>query len=170
MAVGLTTTVNLPFGSHVIAARSGIVLNDEMDDFATKASAESTNAIVPGARPLSSMSPTVLTSPDGRTRIAIGASGGPLIISAVLQVALDLVEFGMDPAAAVEAPRIHHGWKPNVLKVEGLAPETIQALRAKGHDVQETTFSSSVQVVVEEDGRYRGASDPRRGGAPALAR
>jgi gamma-glutamyltranspeptidase/glutathione hydrolase len=116
------------------------------------------------------MSPTVLTSADGRTRIAIGASGGPLILSAVLQVVLDVVDFGMDPAAAVAAPRIHHGWKPNVLKVEGLAPDTIQALRAKGHEVQETTFGSSVQVVVEQDGHYRGASDPRRGGAPSLAR
>jgi gamma-glutamyltranspeptidase/glutathione hydrolase len=170
MAVGLTTTVNLPFGSHVVASRSGIVLNDQMDDFATTAGADSPNAVVPGARPLSSMSPTVLTSPDGRIRIAVGASGGPLILSAVLQVILDLVDFGMDPTAAVAAPRIHHGWKPNVLKAEGLAPETIAALRAKGHDVQEATFSSSVQVVVEEDGRYRGASDPRRGGEPALAR
>ena len=170
MAVGLTTTVNLPFGSHVVADRSGIVLNDQMDDFATTAGADSPNAIHPGARPLSSMSPTVLTSADGHTRIAVGASGGQMIISGVLQVVLDIVDFGMDPAAAVQAPRIHHGWKPNVLKVEGLSPETIAALRALGHDVQETTFSSSVQVVVEQDGRYRGASDPRRGGAPALAR
>jgi gamma-glutamyltranspeptidase/glutathione hydrolase len=170
MAVGLTTTVNLPFGSHVVAARSGIVLNDQMDDFATTAGPDSPNAVVPGARPLSSMSPTVLTSADGRTRIASGASGGQLIIRAGLQVILDVVDFGMDPAAAVQAPRIHDGWKPNVLKAENLAPETIAALRAKGHEVQETTFSSSVQVAAEKDGRYRGASDPRRGGAPALAR
>ena len=116
------------------------------------------------------MSPTILTSADGRTRIAVGASGGKQIISAVLQVVLDVVDFGMDPAAAVAAPRIHHAWTPNVLKVERLAPETIAALRAKGHEVEETTFDSSVQVVIEEDGHYRGASDPRRGGAPAIAR
>jgi gamma-glutamyltranspeptidase/glutathione hydrolase len=170
MAVGLTTTVNLPFGSHVIAARSGIVLNDEMDDFAATAGADSPNAIHPGARPLSSMAPTVLTSPDGRTRIAVGASGGQLIISGVLEVILDIIDFKMDPAAAVAAPRVHHGWKPNVLKVEGLSEDTIAALRALGHDVQVTPFGSSVQVVIEEDGRYQGASDPRRGGAPALAR
>jgi gamma-glutamyltranspeptidase/glutathione hydrolase len=168
MAVGLTTTINLPFGSRVVASRSGILLNDEMDDFAT--TGDGPNRIVPGARPLSSMSPTVLTSADGRTRIAVGASGGKLIISAVLQVVLDVVEFGMDPAAAVAAPRIHHAWTPNVLKVERIAPESIQALRAKGHEVEETTFESSVQIVIEQDGGYRGASDPRRGGAPAIAR
>ncbi|MNC98214.1 Gamma-glutamyltranspeptidase precursor [compost metagenome] len=83
---------------------------------------------------------------------------------------LDLVDFGMDPTAAVDAPRIHHGWKPNVLKVERVSPGTIAALRAIGHEVQETTFGSSVQLVVGEDGRYRGASDPRRGGQPAIAR
>jgi gamma-glutamyltranspeptidase/glutathione hydrolase len=169
MAVGLTTTINLPFGSYVVAARSGIVLNNEMDDFATTA-LDGPNRIVPGARPLSSMSPTVITSADGRTRIAVGASGGKLIISAVLQVVLDVIEFGMDPVAAVEAPRIHHGWQPNVLKVERLPPETIAGLRAKGHEVEETAFESSVQIVIEQDGGYRGASDPRRGGAPAIAR
>jgi gamma-glutamyltranspeptidase / glutathione hydrolase len=168
-SVGLTTTINLPFGSKVATARSGILLNDEMDDF-TATDSESPNAIAPGARPLSSMSPTVLTSADGRTRVAVGASGGRMIITAVLQVVLDLVEFGMDPAAAVAAPRIHHAWKPDVLQVERLAPETIAALRAKGHHVEETTFESSVQVVVQDAGQYRGASDPRRGGAPAIAR
>ena len=169
MAVGLTTTINLPFGSYVVAPRSGILLNDEMDDFATTAG-DGPNRIVPGARPLSSMSPTVLTSADGRTRIAVGASGGKLIISAVLQVVLDVVEFGMDPEAAVAAPRIHHAWKPNVLKVERIAPDTIAGLRAKGHEVEATTFESSVQIAIEQDGGYRGASDPRRGGAPAIAR
>jgi gamma-glutamyltranspeptidase/glutathione hydrolase len=168
MAVGLTTTINLPFGSRVVAARSGILLNDEMDDFAM--TGDGPNRIVPKARPLSSMSPTVLTSADGRTRIAVGASGGKLIISAVLQVVLDVVEFGMDPAAAVAAPRIHHAWTPNVLRVERIDPEAITGLRAKGHEVEETTFESSVQIVIEQDGSYRGASDPRRGGAPATAR
>ncbi len=117
------------------------------------------------------MTPTILTSADGGTRIAVGASGGPVIISAVLEVVLDLVDFRMDPAEATAAPRFHHAWKPNVLKVEqGVDPATIAALRAKGHDVQETTFSSAVQVVVQEGDRYRGASDPRRGGLPAAAR
>jgi gamma-glutamyltranspeptidase/glutathione hydrolase len=166
-AVALTTTVNLSFGSQVVGAASGVLLNDQMDDFA----ADGPNTIAPGARPLSSMAPTVLTSADGGTRVVIGASGGPVIISAVLQVLLDLVDFGMDPEAAVSAPRIHHAWKPNVLKLEaGVGTAAIEALRAKGHEIEVKTFESAVQVAVRRGDQYGAASDPRRGGAPAEAR
>ena len=177
LAVSLTTTINTSFGSEVMARRSGILLNDEMDDFVARPGVPNAyglvgseaNAVAPGARPLSSMSPTVLRSPDGR-RIVVGASGGPTIISATLQVVSDIIDFGMDPAEAVGAPRIHHQWTPDILFVdEGISADTIAALRARGHEVKQQPAFSAVQAISAADGISLGASDPRKGGWPAAA-
>mgnify|MGYP000990258957 CR=1 FL=1 len=173
-AVALTTTVNTGFGSRVVAPRSGIVLNNQMDDFVARPGepnaygllGSEANAVAPGARPLSSMSPTVLEHPDGR-RIVIGASGGPTIISATLQAIVDLVDFGFSPQQALEAPRMHHQWMPDTLFVEPSVPEEVrEGLRARGHSVKEARAFSAVQVVVGGEGRgFAGAADPRKGGA-----
>ena len=176
LAVALTTTVNTSFGSEVVAPRSGVLLNDQMDDFVARPGVPNAfgligseaNAVAPGARPLSSMTPTVLSHPDGR-RIVLGASGGPTIISATLQAILSIVDFDMDPAEAVSAPRMHHQWQPRVLSVdEGTPADVVEGLRARGHEVRQVAAFSAVQVVVREaDGDLLGASDPRKGGAPA---
>lgn len=176
MAVALTTTVNTGFGSGVVAERSGIVLNNEMDDFVARPGVANAyglvgteaNAVHPGSRPLSSMSPTVLISPDGTQRIVVGASGGPWIISSTLQVISNIVDFGMDPSEAVAAPRMHHQWVPELLFLdEGYSVDTQRALESRGHTLKVMPFFSSVQVVVQGPGGTAGASDPRKGGWPA---
>ncbi len=176
MAVGLTTTINTSFGSRVVAPRSGVLLNNEMDDFVARPGEPNAyglvgteaNAVAPGARPLSSMTPTVLISPDGSRRIVVGASGGPFIISSTLQVIVDIIDFDADPVEAVSAPRIHHQWAPEKLFIdEGVSPDTERALAGRGHVIQRMPFFSSVQVVVSTEDGYLGASDPRKGGWPA---
>jgi gamma-glutamyltranspeptidase/glutathione hydrolase len=113
------------------------------------------------------MSPTVLISGDGE-RIVIGGSGGPFIISSVVQVIINMVDFGMDPSAAVSAPRIHHQWQPDILFLdEGISPDTARALQARGHTIKVMPFFSAVQVVRGRPGEAEGASDPRKGGWPA---
>lgn len=177
LAVALTTTINTSFGSEVFAPASGLLLNNEMDDFVARPGepnayglvGSEANAVSPGARPLSSMSPTVLVSPDGSERIVVGASGGPFIITSTLQVIVDIVDFGVDPAEAVSAPRAHHQWAPRLLFVDGdTSPDTVAQLRARGHEVKAFDFFSSVQVVHQTgEGELLGASDPRKGGWPA---
>ena len=171
LAVSLTTTINTSFASRVIAPRSGILLNNEMDDFVAQPGVPNhyglvgseANAVSPGARPLSSMSPTVLISPDGRERIVVGASGGPFIISSTLAVILNIIDFGMDSSEAVSVPRMHHQWAPDLLFVDThTSPDTIRVLEGLGHKVKQIDFFSSVQVVHGEEGVVHGAADPRK--------
>ena len=175
-AVALTTTINTSFGSKVIATSSGVLLNNEMDDFVALPGVpnayglvgKESNAVAPGKKPLSSMTPTIVLDPDGQVVMAIGASGGPLIISSTLQVLSNVIDFGMDPEEAVSAPRMHHQWVPQVLSVEpGISRDVQQNLSARGHELKEWTFFSSVQLVVVEDGVFVGAADPRKGGQAA---
>lgn len=177
MAVGLTTTVNTAFGSKVIDPVTGIVLNNQMDDFVARPGepnafgliGSEANAVAPGARPLSSMSPTVLRKGD-RT-LVVGASGGPFIISSTLSAIVNVIDFGMDPQAAVSAPRIHHQWSPNSLVVdEGIPEDVLRALRARGHELKVMPFFSAVQMIDGAPGAQLGASDPRKGGLPAGVR
>ncbi|GDX82055.1 gamma-glutamyltransferase [Deltaproteobacteria bacterium] len=177
-AVALTTTVNTSFGSHVVATRSGIVLNNEMDDFATRRGQPNafglvqgeSNVVQAGKRPLSSMTPTVVIGADGRPELAVGGSGGPFIITATWQVLQNVLVKGMTAEAAVAAPRWHHQWMPNAALVE-TAFGGADDLRAHGHDVRviEKPFSA-VQVVVRTAGGFDAASDPRKGGKPAWER
>lgn len=179
MAVALTTTINTSFGSKVVVDKLGLVLNNEMDDFVARPGepndyglvGSEANAVAPGARPLSSMAPTVLISPDGTERIVVGASGGPFIITATLQVILNLVDFGLDPSEAVAAPRIHHQWQPQLVFVEKeLGSDTRALLEARGHVLKQLDPFSSVQVIRWTQGQAEGASDPRKGGWPAGVR
>jgi len=175
-AVALTTTINTSFGSGVVVPAYGVVLNDQMDDFAAAPGVPNAfglvgaeaNRIEPGKRPLSSTTPTVVLDADGLVVLVIGASGGAQIPSSVTQVLLDVLVFGMDPLEAVSRPRFHHQWMPENLEVEPGFPEaTIEALKARGHVVVVQAQYSSVQVIARYDEAWAGASDPRHFGQPA---
>ncbi len=174
--VSLTFTINQNFGSGVVVPGTGILLNDEMDDFATAPGVPNgfglvggeANAIAPGKTPLSSMTPTIVTE-NGRLRLAAGSPGGSTIITTVLQIILNIFEYGMDAGAAVAAPRIHHQWLPDQLRVEpwGLDALTLEVLRRRGHQIQqEIPWGNANVIVVTPDGRLEGAADPRGEGSP----
>jgi gamma-glutamyltranspeptidase/glutathione hydrolase len=178
-AVAITSTVNLAFGSMYLAGDTGVLLNNEMDDFVAKPGVPNAfglvgreaNTIAPGKRPLSSMTPTIVLK-DARVALVVGASGGPRIITGTLQVLLNVLAFEMDPRAAVEAPRVHHQWVPEVLAVEPeIALDVRENLQRRGHDVQAQGRYNAVQVIaVDAAGVARGASDPSKLGAPAAAK
>lgn len=177
-AVAITSTVNLAFGSMYLAGDTGVLLNNEMDDFVAKPGVPNAfglvgreaNTIAPGKRPLSSMTPTIVLK-DDRVALVVGASGGPRIITGTLQVLLNVLAFDMDPRAAIEAPRVHHQWVPEVLAVEPeIAIDVRENLQRRGHDVQAQGRYNAVQAIaVDADGVARGASDPSKMGAPAAA-
>jgi gamma-glutamyltranspeptidase/glutathione hydrolase len=175
-AVSLTFTVNLGFGAGVVAAGTGIVLNNEMDDFVAAPGVPNAfglvgneaNAIAPRKTPLSSMTPTIVTE-NGHLRMVVGSPGGSTIITQVLQIILNVLEYNMDAGAAVSAPRIHHQWLPDTLRVEtfGLDALTIQELRRRGHNIKETEpWGNANAIVVTPDGTLEGAADPRGEGSP----
>jgi len=177
-AVAVTYTLNDGFGSGITVPGAGFLLNDEMDDFSAKPGAANmfglvqgeANAIQPGKRPLSAMTPTILTR-DGKFFMTVGAPGGPRIITAVLQVILNVVDFGMNVQDAVDYPRFHHQWQPDRLSMErGFSPDTIALLKARGYDVDElgaARVSSAVEVIVNDGGWLQGATDGRRPGKAA---
>jgi gamma-glutamyltranspeptidase/glutathione hydrolase len=170
-AVSLTFTVNLGFGAGVVAAGTGIVLNNEMDDFAIAPNVPNAfglvggdaNAIAPGKTPLSSMTPTIVTE-NGQLRLVVGAPGGSTIITTVLQVVLNVLIYDMDPRSAIAAPRLHHQWLPDQLWVEswGLDHLTLNDLRHRGHSIQAgRTWGNANAIVLVPDGWLQGAADPR---------
>ena len=177
-AAGITTTINTTFGSGVVVRSLGFVLNNQMDDFAAAPGVPNAyglvgseaNSIAPGKRPLSSMTPTILLDPTGKVAISVGGSGGSFIPSAVLQVVVAMVDFGLDPQEAVSAPRFHHQWMPDQLLVEpGIPADVVRILEARGHEVVVREGFSAVQAV-RLDGETRiGGSDPRKDGRPAAA-
>ncbi len=155
-AVAVTYTINGSFGSFAIAGGTGFLLNNEMDDFTIKQGVPNlfglvqgqANAIAPGKRPLSSMAPTVVTR-DGKTILVTGSPGGSRIISIVLQTIVNMIDHGMDPQEAVDAPRIHHQWLPDVLYAEpfALSPDTAALLRERGHTITEQAPWGAAEVV-----------------------
>jgi gamma-glutamyltranspeptidase/glutathione hydrolase len=175
-AVAITETINTPYGSGVTVPGTGILLDNEMDDF-SKAPGEpnayglidtrGANAIAPGKRPLSSMTPTILRK-DGRVFMVTGSPGGPRIISATLLTILGVVDYGLDVKAAVSAPRFHHQWVPDVLSVEpSIALDVVEALRRRGHNAQtgRREWSAAEAIVIDPDtGWHHGGNDPRRDG------
>ena len=171
----LTSTVNTTFGSLVGVPGTGIVLNNEIDDFTFDApnlfglAPGPTNRIAPGKRPASSMTPTLAVR-DGAAVVAVGASGGPLIISATLEVLSNILDFGMPPTEAVRAPRVHHQWMPNFLLVEGEIPEVDRAaLQILGHNIREVRGVAAASLAVREpSGLFAGSGDPRKGGSAAV--
>jgi gamma-glutamyltranspeptidase / glutathione hydrolase len=174
-AVALTTTVNGYFGSKLVTD-GGFVLNNQMDDFTLEVGTanafgliqDDANLVAPGKRPLSSMTPVLLFE-DGKVVGCAGGSGGPYIISNVVQVLLATFVFDLDVSAAVSAPRIHHQWKPDKLRLEPDIPgDVAKALEKRGHAIAPLEQATAVQLIrVYPDGAQHAASDPRKNGAPA---
>ena len=177
-AVAVTYTLNGGFGNGITIPGAGFLLNNEMDDFSAKPGAANafglvqgkSNAIEPGKRPLSAMTPTILLR-DGKLFMVVGAPGGGRIITSVLQVILNVVDFGMNAQEAVDAPRFHHQWQPDRLTLErGFSPDTIALLKARGHVIDEPSVSSVgsvVEAIVNDQGWLQGAADGRRPGKAA---
>jgi gamma-glutamyltranspeptidase/glutathione hydrolase len=178
-AVSNTYTLNGWFGSGVVAKGTGVLLNNEMDDFTSKpgepnmfgAIQGEPNAIAPGKRPLSSMTPTFVVRPDGSLYFTIGSPGGTTIPNTVLQVICNVIDHGMNLQEAIDAPRLHHQWVPDEILDEprGLSGDTRRALEARGHKVAtKPEYMGDVQgVMIEEKTNTRlGASDARQDGVP----
>jgi len=179
-AVSLTYTLNDWFGAHVTAAGTGILLNDEMDDFSAKPGAPNmyglvegpNNAVAAGKRPLSSMTPTIVTK-DGKLVMVVGTPGGSRIPSAVIETISNMVDFGMTVTEAVDAPRIHHQWLPDEIGYEklGLSADTVARLQAMGHKVVPIDYGNHVAAILIGapaiganplgDKKLYGAIDPR---------
>jgi len=174
-AVSNTYTLNFSFGVGLVAAGTGILLNNELDDFAAKADAPNAygllgydaNAPGPGKRPLSSMTPTIVLK-NGKPFLITGTPGGSRIISAVLQVVVDVIDRGMDIASAVSAPRLHHQWMPDqVLAEPGFSADLLAALQARGDAVAVLKMPTSANSILVSRGGFIGAADPRTHGALA---
>ena len=173
-AVAVTTTLNDWFGSRVTADGLGFLLNDEMDDFAAKQGVPNAygliqgpaNAIGPGKRPLSAMTPTIVLK-DGQPFLVLGSPGGPTIITTVANILMGVVDFGLDIQEAVNAPRFHHQWLPEtVLAEDRLSPDTLEILRAKGHKITMRHFWGDGECIAVDpkSGERLGASDSRNNG------
>jgi gamma-glutamyltranspeptidase/glutathione hydrolase len=174
-AVSNTYTLNFSYGVGMVAEGTGILLNNELDDFAAKPGVPNAYGLVggdanapgPGKRPLSSMTPTILFR-DGRVALVTGSPGGSRIITTVLQVITNVVDFRMSLADAVAAPRLHHQWLPDQVVAErGLAAEIVQALEARGHNVALGPNSGSANSILVTPEGFVGAADPRTRGALA---
>jgi len=169
-AVAVTYTLNTYFGSGIVAGSSGILMNNEMDDFSAKPGTPNVyglvggeaNAVQPYKRPLSSMSPTIIAK-GGKTWLVTGSPGGSRIITTVLQMVVNSIDFGMNVAEATNAPRFHHQWLPDQLRVEkGFSPDTLKLLEARGQHVKVMpTMGSTQSIMIGPDGMLYGASDPR---------
>jgi gamma-glutamyltranspeptidase / glutathione hydrolase len=174
-AVSNTYTLNFSYGLGLVAEGTGVLLNNELDDFTAAPGASNAYGLVgfeanlpgPGKRPLSSMAPTIVLK-DGKPVLVTGSPGGSRIISTVIQVIVDVLDYHMDVADAVAAPRLHHQWLPDEVRIErGFSAETIAALRAKGHTVVESLGQTSANSIAVTEKGLLGAPDPRTRGAAA---
>jgi len=174
-AVSNTYTLNFPYGVGLVAEGTGVLLNNELDDFTAAPGASNAFGLVgfeanlpgPGKRPLSSMSPTIVLK-DGKPVLVTGTPGGSRIISAVLQIVVNALDYKMDVAAAVAAPRVHHQWMPDEVRAEhGFPQETLDALKARGHHVIVPLGQTSANSIAVTPTGLLGAPDPRTRGAEA---
>jgi gamma-glutamyltranspeptidase/glutathione hydrolase len=175
-AVSNTYTLNFSYGLGMVAEGTGVLLNNELDDFTAAPGASNAYGLVgfeanlpgPGKRPLSSMAPTIVLK-DGRPVLVTGSPGGSRIISTVLQVIVNVLDYQMDIAEAVAAPRLHHQWLPDEVRIErGFAADTIAALKAMGHVVVEPLGQTSANSIAVTPAGVMGAPDPRTRGAEAV--
>lgn len=177
-AVSNTYTINFNYGSGLVAEGTGILMNNEMDDFSAKPGTPNgfgliggdANAVEAGKRPLSSMTPALVLK-DGKVWLVTGSPGGARIITTVLQVIMNMIDHGMNVAEASSAPRVHHQWLPDELRIEeGISIDTLRLLEAKGHTVALKAAMGSTQSIMRdpESGALYGASDPRRPDAATL--
>lgn len=175
-AVANTTTLNLSYGNGLVAEGTGVLLNNELDDFAAKPGVPNAfglvgataNAPAPRKRPLSSMTPTIVTR-DGKPYLVTGSPGGSRIITTVLQIVINVLDHGMDVASAVAAPRIHHQWLPDEVFAEKTYPEeTLKGLEERGHRIATRVPNTSANsILITKDG-FAGAADTRTRGAVAV--
>ena len=172
-----TYTLNFSFGTGIVAKGTGILLNNEMSDFSAKPGVANAfgllggeaNAVEPGKRPLSSMTPTLVFK-DGKPYFATGSPGGSRIITTVLQVILNIIDHDMNVAEATHAPRIHHQWYPDILYIEkGINLDTQNLLRVRNHNIQYRSAMGSTQTIMLKNGLLFGSSDPRRPDAATMA-
>ena len=176
-AVANTYTINFSYGSGIVVAGGGSLLNNEMDDFSAKPGVPNmygliggeANKIEPHKRMLSSMSPTIVMK-DNKNFLVAGSPGGSRIITTTLQVIMNVIDHRLNVQAAVNAPRIHHQWLPDELRIEeGISPDTIRLLEAMGHIVNEKTSMGAIQsIMIAEDGTMFGGADPRRSTSAAM--
>jgi gamma-glutamyltranspeptidase/glutathione hydrolase len=176
-AVAVTYTINGFFGAAVVPPGTGFLLNNEMDDFTVKPGAPNLyglvqgepNAVAPGKRPLSSMSPT-LVEKDGRVVLVLGSPGGSRIITTVLETIMNVIDYGMGPQEAVDTPRLHHQWQPEKIYFErsGLSSGVVEQLTGMGYALVEQRPWGAVELIKIANGRLYGASDPRRPAGAAL--
>ncbi|MEO1106026.1 MAG: gamma-glutamyltransferase, partial [Pseudomonadota bacterium] len=175
-AVSNTYTLNFSFGVGFGASGTGILLNNELDDFSAKPGVPNAygliggeaNAVAPRKRPLSSMTPTIVLE-DGKAKIVTGSPGGSRIITTTMQIILNATVHERDIMTATHAPRVHHQWLPDYIRIEeGLSHDTIKLLEEKGHDVRvRASMGATQSIEVGPDGQLYGASDPRRPGGLA---
>jgi gamma-glutamyltranspeptidase/glutathione hydrolase len=174
-AVANTYTLNNSYGSSAMAKGTGILLNDEMDDFAAKPGTANLygliqgerNAVAPKKRPLSAMTPTIVLRKDGSLWFTVGSPGGPTIINTVLCIITNVIDYEMNIQQAIDAPRIHHQWLPDELVGEpfGLSGDTVRAMTSRGHTLAEKRryLGDAEGIMIEEKTGVRlGATDPRR--------
>ncbi|MBE0486483.1 gamma-glutamyltransferase [Marinobacter sp.] len=176
-AVSNTYTINFSYGSGITVAGAGFLLNNEMDDFSAKPGEPNAyglmggeaNKIEPGKRMLSSMSPTVVRK-DGKNVLVTGSPGGSRIITTTLQVLMNVIDHNMNIQTAVAAPRMHHQWLPDEIRIEqGISPDTIRLLEAKGHKVNTSAAMGAIQsIMIGDDGTLYGGADPRRSTSSAM--
>jgi gamma-glutamyltranspeptidase/glutathione hydrolase len=177
-AVSCTTTLNNSYGSAVTVTGAGFLLNDEMDDFTTVPGKPNlyglvqgeANAIAPGKRMLSAMTPTLVLDPAGRLFLVLGTPGGPRIITMVYHVISNVIDHRMPLPAAVSAPRLHHQALPDRIEIEpgGFTPATLDSLRALGYAIADDDgYWGDVEAIIRTSAGWQGVSDPRAGGAGA---
>jgi gamma-glutamyltranspeptidase/glutathione hydrolase len=177
-AVSVTTTINSSYGSGVTVTGAGFLLNNEMDDFTAAPGKPNqygllqgeANAIAPGKRMLSAMTPSIVVDPEGELMMILGTPGGPTIITSVAQVIMNMIDHHLSLAEAVAAPRIHHQAWPDQIFYErgGLTDAVVERLRALGHAVEERSgYSGDIAAIQRLNGRWIGVADPRRGGGAA---
>jgi gamma-glutamyltranspeptidase/glutathione hydrolase len=179
-AVAYTTTLNLSFGNKIVVEGAGFLLNNEMDDFSVRENTPNSygllgraaNAIEPGKRMLSSMTPTLVVDTNGRTVLTTGSPGGSTIITTVLQVVVNVLDHGMDVADAVAVPRFHHQWLPDrvVFEPYGISPDTLHVLQHEGHTFAPLPHGfglGDANSVMRVGDDLQGASDPREEGGAA---
>ncbi|MBN8238519.1 gamma-glutamyltransferase [Marinobacter hydrocarbonoclasticus] len=176
-AVSNTYTINFSYGSGITVAGAGFLLNNEMDDFSAKPGVPNAygliggeaNKVEPGKRMLSSMSPTIVRK-DNRNFLVTGSPGGSRIITTTLQVIMNVIDHNMNIQTAVSAPRIHHQWLPDEIRVEqGISPDTLDLLRARGHTINTGSAMGAIQsILIGGDGTLYGGADPRRSTSSAM--
>lgn len=176
-AASITTTLNNSYGSAVTVTGAGFLLNDEMDDLASAPGRPNmyglvqgdSNAIQPGKRPLSAMTPSMVVGADGQLKLVVGTPGGPRIITMVYHVISNVLDHKMSLAEAVTAPRLHDQGLPDVIRVErgGFQPAAVEQLRKLGHTVNEGGYTGDIEAIIRTPTGWQGVSDPRLGGGGA---